>query len=128
MTRHLVRARVRVGARAWARVRVRVGARPRVRVRIRVGARARVRVRVRDRAGVRVRVRVRVGLGWLKHAAEHSRMLVITPPWYSYEPWEKFIRQICMPARRSMCSDSTSWTFGPIVQMIEQLRSVAACG
>ena len=66
----------------------------------------------------------RPSIGYL---TRHSRMLVITPPWYSYEPWEKFMRQICMPACRSMCSSSTPWTLGPIVQMIEQLRSAAHC-
>ena len=42
----------------------------------------------------------------------------MTEPWYSYEPCEKFIRATLRPASRSMVSFSTSFVFGPIVQMM----------
>ena len=45
-------------------------------------------------------------------------MLVITPPWYSYEPCEKFMRTMLRPHSRSMEIFSGAFVFGPIVQMM----------
>ena len=50
------------------------------------------------------------------------RALAITSPWYSYEPWEKFMRTMFMPASRSLVIISTLLVLGPMVQMMEHLR------
>ena len=50
------------------------------------------------------------------------RVFAMTSPWYSYEPWEKFMRTTFIPALRSSVSISGDFVFGPIVQMMEHWR------
>src|SRR5687768_14131066 len=51
-----------------------------------------------------------------------SRALSITDWWYSYEPWEKFMRTTLRPAVRSLLMASTELVLGPMVQMMEERR------
>jgi len=55
------------------------------------------------------------------------RALAITSPWYSYEPCEKFMRTMFMPASRSLVSISTDLVLGPMVQMMPVARLLLAC-
>src|SRR5689334_21399111 len=51
-----------------------------------------------------------------------SRALSMTDWWYSYEPWEKFMRTTLRPTLRRALIFSAELVLGPMVQMMEVLR------
>lgn len=57
--------------------------------------------------------------GWTSSAA---RALSMTDLWYSYEPWEKFMRTTLRPASRRRLMASTELVLGPMVQIMEERR------